>query len=83
MKTSGEVGVVTLTKKHHPKMQNKEKTCFFIGYDEDHAGDCYKMYHPETNKIYKSRDVVFLKRMYFSFPNLVHEISIEPLSGVI
>ena len=37
----------------------------FVGYCPDHAGDCYKMYNPQTNRCHITRDVKWLKRMYF------------------
>ena len=37
----------------------------FIGYDLDHARDCYKMYNPLTRKYHISRDVKLWNRMYF------------------
>ena len=41
----------------------------FVGYAEGHAGDCYQMWNPVTNKIYESRDVVFLQRMFYVKPD--------------
>ena len=37
----------------------------FVGYTEGHAGDCYQMWNLITNKVYESRDVVFLQRMFY------------------
>ena len=37
----------------------------FVGYAEGHVGDCYQMWNPITNKVYESRDVVFLQRMFY------------------
>ena len=39
-----------------------------VGYADGHAGDCYQMWNPDTNKVYESRDVVFLQRMFFERP---------------
>ena len=44
---------------------DKGITCMFIGYDLDHAGDCYKMYNPLTGKYHISRDIKWLNKMYF------------------
>lgn len=35
------------------------------GYCPNRDGDCYKMYDPINNVIYYSRDVTWMKRMYF------------------
>ena len=37
----------------------------FVGYQENHYGDCYRMCYPTTNKILLTRDVIWLHRMYF------------------
>ena len=40
----------------------------FVGYSKDHDGDCYDMYYPKTNSIYTTRDVIWLRRMYYNLP---------------
>jgi hypothetical protein len=42
----------------------------FVGYASNHKGDCYRMWNPNTKKISKTRDVVFLKRMFFGTPTM-------------
>jgi hypothetical protein len=37
----------------------------FVGYTLEHAGDCYRMWNPKTNSVHESRDVIWLKRIYF------------------
>jgi hypothetical protein len=37
----------------------------FVGYAVDHDGDCYEMLDINNGTIYVTRDVVWLKRMYF------------------
>jgi len=41
-----------------PKLRNKGVTCVFIGYAEDHAADCYRMWEPIGYNIYVSRDII-------------------------
>ena len=43
-----------------------------VGYEQDHASDCYQMWYPETNKVIVTRDVIWLRRMFFSYkkPNV-------------
>ncbi len=40
----------------------------FMGYASNHKGNCYRMWNPNTKKISKTREVVFLKRMFFETP---------------
>jgi hypothetical protein len=40
----------------------------FMGYASNHEGDCYRMWNLNTKKIFKTHDVVFLKRMFFEAP---------------
>jgi hypothetical protein len=37
----------------------------FVCYASNHEGNCYRMWNPNTKKISETRDVVFLKRMFF------------------
>ena len=37
----------------------------FVGYTKDHEGDFYDMLHPPIRTIYQSRDVTWLKQMYY------------------
>jgi hypothetical protein len=37
----------------------------FVGYATNHDGDCYRMWRPNPHYIYETRDVTWLKRMYF------------------
>ncbi len=40
----------------------------FVGYASNHEGNCYRMWNPNTKKISETRDVVFLKRVFFGTP---------------
>ena len=60
LRTWGEAGVVTVRDIKTSKLMDKGITCMFIGYDLDHAGDCYKMYNPLTGKYHISRDIKWL-----------------------
>jgi len=37
----------------------------FIGYATNSGGDVYQMWNPITNRVHNTRDVIWLKRMYF------------------
>ena len=62
MRTFGEMAVVVIHegKKMRSKMDNRGKTCMFVGYAEDHAGDVYRFLNIHTNRIIMSRDVRWL-----------------------
>ena len=49
----------------------------FVGYAIDHDGDVYRMWNPNTNRVLVSRDVIWLKRMYFE-PKEIPEIEVQP-----
>lgn len=68
LRTWGEAGTVTLKQKIHPKEQDKGVTCMFVGYAEDHPGDCFEMWDPITSRVHKSRDVTWLRHMFYEQP---------------
>ena len=39
--------------------------CMFVGYADNHSGDCYRMYNPNTGRVMETRDVIFLHRIFF------------------
>jgi hypothetical protein len=46
----------------------------YMGYASNHEGDCYRMWNPNTKKVSKTCDVVFLNRMFFRTPAMpVHK----------
>jgi len=69
LRTWGEAGVVKVHTKTSPKLKNKGVTCIFVGYADNHAGDCYRMWEPIKHFIYITRDVLWLKRMYYPSSN--------------
>ena len=58
MRTWGEAGVVKTYSKTSQKLMNKGETCIFVGYAENHAGDCYSMWSPIKHFIYVTRDIL-------------------------
>ncbi len=40
----------------------------FVGYALNHKGNCYRMWNPNMKKVSETRDVVFLRRMFFRTP---------------
>ena len=62
MRTFGEMAVVAIHdfKKMKSKLDNRGKTCMFVGYAKDHAGDVYRFLNIHTKRIIMSRDVRWL-----------------------
>ena len=62
MRTFGKMAVVAIHegKKMRSKLDKKGKTCMFVGYAEDHAGDVYRFLNIHTKRIIMSRDVRWL-----------------------
>ena len=56
LKKWGQIGFVTIRIKQR-KLDTKSIKCVFVGYADDHAGDTYRMYNPETGKVILSRDI--------------------------
>ncbi len=44
-------------------------TMLFVGYADEHAGNCYRMYNPVTSKVNVTRDVIWSGCMYFTNEN--------------
>ena len=65
LRTWGEAGTVKIRNKTTPKLGDRGITCMFVGYTQDHAGDCYEMLNMETKRIIQTRDVTWLGKMYF------------------
>jgi hypothetical protein len=53
--------------------------CMLVGYALDHAGDCYRMWNPDTNGIHETRDVIWLRRMFYEKPSTSYEIVDAPV----
>ena len=65
LKTWGECGVVTIKTSNWPAVADRSVTCLMGGYVPDATGDTYKMYDPVRNVLYRTRDVIWMKRTYF------------------
>jgi hypothetical protein len=66
LRTWGEAGVVKLKDLATAKLEDHGRTCMFVGYAADHSADCYRMWDPLTSRLHVSRDVVWLRRMFFT-----------------
>ena len=66
LRTFGEMAVVAIHegKKMRSKLDNRGKTCMFIGYSDDHKKDVYRFLNIHTKRIILSRDVRWLNIMW-------------------
>ncbi len=63
----GEAGIVKNGK--DGKVGDRGITMLFVGYADEHAGNCYRMYNPVTSQVSVTRDVIWSGRMYFTNEN--------------
>ena len=69
MRTWREAGVIKIKSSTSPKLKDKGVTCLFAGHAEDHDGDFYIMWDPIGHYFYVTRDLVWLKHMFFAQNN--------------
>ena len=67
MRTFGKAGTVRTGK--DGKVGDRGVTMMFVGYADNHEGNCYRMFNPLRNSIVESRDVTWLRRMYYPRPD--------------
>lgn len=65
LRTWGEAGTVTVKSLATPKIADRGIQCMMVGYPPDHTSDCYEMWDPATGGVHTTRDIIWLKRMYF------------------
>ncbi len=58
LKTFGCIGYVT-NRLNKGKFDNKATKCYMIGYPQNHANYCYRMYNPDTKRVNFSRDIIW------------------------
>jgi hypothetical protein len=66
LRTWGESGTVKIKSDTTPKIADRGIQCMFVGHSADHDGDCYEMWYPKTNRVYTTRDVIWLNCMYYT-----------------
>ena len=62
LRSFGETAVVAIHegKKMRSKLDNRGKTCMFVGYADDHSGEVYRFLNIHTKRIIMSRDARWL-----------------------
>ena len=61
----GKAGVVKYRSKINTKIGYCKVTCVFVGNDTNYGDDVYRMWNPDTNRIHITRDIIWLKRMFY------------------
>ena len=66
LRSFGEMAVVAIHEggKMRSKLDNRGKTCMFVGYADDHSGDVYRFLNVKTKSFIMSRDARWLNRMW-------------------
>jgi hypothetical protein len=65
LSTWGEAGTVTLKNKRTGKLSDRVMQCIFVGYAANHEGDCDCMWDPTTSHVHVTRDIIWLKCMFY------------------
>ena len=66
LRTWGEAGTVKLTSLATRKLEDRGVPCIFVGYATDHDGDVYRMWDPRTGRVHETRDIIWLRRMFYT-----------------
>ena len=56
LRTFGEAGIVKNGK--DGKVGDRGITMLFVGYADEHAGNCYRMYNPVTSRVSVTQEVI-------------------------
>ena len=67
LRTFGEARIVNNGK--DGKVGNRGITMVFVGYADEHAGNCYRMYNLVTSRVNVTQDIIWLGCMYFRTEN--------------
>lgn len=80
LRTWGEAGVVKVGK--DGKTGDRGIKMMFVGYSNRESDSC-RMFNPETNRVWSTRDVIWLNKMFYEKPvdneiNVGLEIELDP-----
>ena len=65
LRTWGEAGTVKTRRVTTSKIEDRGTTCMLVGYALNHDSGVYRLWNEETDRVIVSRDVIWLKRMYY------------------
>eukprot|EP00957_Ditylum_brightwellii_P159968 12177039-Ditylum_brightwellii.AAC.1 len=77
LRTWDDAGTVKVKKATTSKLANKGVQCMFVGYTLNHVDNCYCMLNLSTMRVMISRDIVWVRRMYFNPPSIFRHPAIE------
>jgi hypothetical protein len=68
----GEIGIVTHheDRKMRSKLADRGRPCLLLGRAVDHSGDVYRFLNLATNRVIKSRHVLWLNKTYGEWKGL-------------
>jgi hypothetical protein len=83
LRTWGEAGTVTIkSRTFQPKDKARGVTCLLIGYSPEHPAGTYPMFDPSTKGVHMTRDVTWLRRMFYPPPKLEVGEGIIPTADI-
>ena len=80
LRTWGEAGTVTIPANR--KLSDRGVHCMMVGYSLKHPADCYRMWDPATNGVHLTRDVIWLRRMFYSPTRRQLELNVSDMTDV-
>ena len=66
-----------MTRGKNGKLGDRGIPMVFVGYAENHSGDCYRMWNPTSRKVTESHDVIWLHRMFYQ-DNVTSDMAMLP-----
>ena len=78
LRTRGEAGTVKTRKVTTSKLEDRGTTCMLVGYALNHDHGVYRMWNPNTDRLVVTRDVIWLRRMYFENKGGADNLTIGP-----
>jgi hypothetical protein len=75
----GEMFVITTKDKIQSKLADKGTTCMFVGNGVDNTSDVYRFLNPNTERIIKSRDVIWLGKSFGTWTKSRNGVKIDKI----
>ena len=75
--TWGEAGIVKIRK--DGKMDDLREQMMFVVYPPNRESDSLRMWNPSTNRVVVTRDIIWLKRMFYEPENMI-VMELDPVS---
>ena len=84
LRSWGEAGVVKIRSWPTPKSTERVTVCMMVGYSQGTGLDGYWMWHPGINRVHRTRDTIWLKKIYHKTTKIGKKvINSEPNVGKI